>query len=87
MVKKAMSTPSDTLSFKDHSATDRKGVPLDFTALSPLPEPLLARRYALYSSYTPVTLRSPRVFLPFYSFRPYFPSDDLVSSPCSVYHD
>lgn len=30
MVKKAMSTPSDTLPFKDHSATDRKGVPLDF---------------------------------------------------------
>lgn len=33
MVKKAMSMSSDTLPFKDHSATDRKGVPLDFTPL------------------------------------------------------
>lgn len=71
MVKKAMSTPSDTLPFKDHSATDRKGVPLDFTAPSPLP--VTCSRYALYSSYTPVTLLSPKVFLPFYSFRPYSP--------------
>lgn len=53
--RKATSTPSDTLPFKDHSATDRKGVPLNFTASSPLPPPLLARDMP-FSSYTPVTL-------------------------------
>lgn len=86
MVKKAMSTPSDTLPFKDHSATDRKGVPLDFTAPSPLPTPLLARGMLSYSSYTSVTLLSqsfPSILL--FSFL--FPFVNLGSSPRLVYHD
>lgn len=65
-----MSTLSDTLPFKDHSATDRKGVPLDFTASSPLPPPLLARDMP-FSSYTPVTLLS-QSFLSIFLFSSLF---------------
>jgi len=80
-----MSTRSDsTLPFEDHSATDRKGVPLDFTAPPPLPALLLAR--GMLS--TPLTRRwpfSPRVFLPFYSFPPCFPpSTRLVNPPLDL---
>ena len=87
MVKKAMSTPSDTLPFKDHSATDRKGVSLDFMAPSPLPAPLLARgMLSARLTYRWTLLFRSFPFILFFSFL--FFCVNLVSSfPRLVYHD
>lgn len=81
-----MSTLSDTLPFKDHSATDRKGVPLDFTASSPLPAPLLVRDMP-FSFYTPVTLLSlslSEFSFNFPLFRSYSSVNLLSSSPLDL---
>lgn len=72
-----------SLPFEDHSATDRKGVLLDFTASLPLPAPLLVRGMPC-SSYTSMTLLFPRVFLPFSSLCPYFTINLLSSTPLGL---
>jgi len=62
------STSSDTLSLKDHSATDRKDVPLDFTTSSRLPAPLLGRgvSFSLYTSTTLLPQGFPSISLFFF---------------------
>lgn len=82
--KKATSTLSDTLPFEDHSATDRKGVPLDFTASSPLPaRTVTCSRYGLLVLHTgDPSLREFSFHFP--SFRSYFPVDLLSSPPLGL---